>query len=282
MRRPGSPTGARWCGMARTSAETRPRAMTTAHCGAGRLRGGRRHPPACVFPTSAAIAPCGDDRARQRDGAAHCLRHPRLDCAAGVRRPTSATAPPRLSLPADFKRMLMTSNVWRRLTTTPMRFISDPDEWLQRRAQQLPTARGEWNAAAARTISDPALVRRRHGANSRTSTTTASRGRAAAGDIPGRRRHLPARRAAAQARHDLAMEGQQGPPYAEDMGDYGDALAMPGPRQPVADHHRPAAGLGQCARRLPVAGAERIHHMSMREQIAGVAGAARPAGAAGG
>ena len=41
------------------------------------------------------------------------------------------------------------------------------------------------------------------------------------------------------------MEGEQGRAYAEDMGTYGDALARCRRRQPVADHHRPQADIGQ-------------------------------------
>src|SRR4051812_29536268 len=44
----------------------------------------------------------------------------------------SATA---FSLPANFKRLLLTSNGWRSTNaTTPMRFVADTDEWLNRRA----------------------------------------------------------------------------------------------------------------------------------------------------
>jgi len=49
------------------------------------------------------------------------------------------------SLPANFKRMLLTSNVWRSTSGQPMRFISDPDEWLNRRAiNAQDSASGEW------------------------------------------------------------------------------------------------------------------------------------------
>ena len=48
-------------------------------------------------------------------------------------------------LPADFKRMLLTANVWRSTNTqAPMVFIPDTDEWLQRRAQGFYDAHGEW------------------------------------------------------------------------------------------------------------------------------------------
>ena len=48
-------------------------------------------------------------------------------------------------LPANYKRMLLTSNVWRESSTqTPMTFVPDLDEWLIRRADDWNTAHGEW------------------------------------------------------------------------------------------------------------------------------------------
>lgn len=49
-------------------------------------------------------------------------------------------------LPADYQRMLLTSNVWRSTSTqTPMRFIPDADEWLNRRISEASdNAWGEW------------------------------------------------------------------------------------------------------------------------------------------
>jgi hypothetical protein len=49
-------------------------------------------------------------------------------------------------LPANYKRMLSTSNVWRSTyTQAPMRFIPDTDEWLQRRRVNYYNApHGEW------------------------------------------------------------------------------------------------------------------------------------------
>jgi hypothetical protein len=49
------------------------------------------------------------------------------------------------NLPANYKRMLLTSNVW--LTTStqqPMRFIPDTDEWLRRRINSSSGSWGEW------------------------------------------------------------------------------------------------------------------------------------------
>jgi hypothetical protein len=48
-------------------------------------------------------------------------------------------------LPSDYKRMLLTSQVWRSTSTQqPMRFVSDTDEWMQRRASNENEAWGEW------------------------------------------------------------------------------------------------------------------------------------------
>lgn len=52
-------------------------------------------------------------------------------------------------LPADYKRMLLTSNVWRSTSAIqPLRFIADADEWLQRRARGYNSAWGEWTILA--------------------------------------------------------------------------------------------------------------------------------------
>jgi hypothetical protein len=52
---------------------------------------------------------------------------------------------PGFPLPADYKRMLLTSNVWRSTQTSyPMRFVPDTDEWMNRRARNYYDASGEW------------------------------------------------------------------------------------------------------------------------------------------
>ena len=50
------------------------------------------------------------------------------------------------NLPANYKRLLLTSNVWRSTSThQPMRFVPDSDEWLVRRtANATDSAWGEW------------------------------------------------------------------------------------------------------------------------------------------
>jgi hypothetical protein len=49
------------------------------------------------------------------------------------------------ALPANFKRMLLTANVWRSTSAVqPMMFIADADQWLQRRARGTYSSSGEW------------------------------------------------------------------------------------------------------------------------------------------
>jgi hypothetical protein len=48
-------------------------------------------------------------------------------------------------LPANYKRMILTANVWRSdQTQGPMRFVPDPDDWVRRRLQGISDSRGEW------------------------------------------------------------------------------------------------------------------------------------------
>jgi len=61
-------------------------------------------------------------------------------------------------LPSDFKRMLLTSEVWRSLQTqSPMRFIPDTNEWAQRRAMNYYDSRGEWTMMGGKMHIVPAM-----------------------------------------------------------------------------------------------------------------------------
>jgi hypothetical protein len=68
----------------------------------------------------------------------------------------SATA---FTLPADFKRFLLTTNVWRSTSTTqPMTFVADTDEWLNRRATNIyDTAWGEWTMLGGQMLIAPTM-----------------------------------------------------------------------------------------------------------------------------
>jgi hypothetical protein len=49
------------------------------------------------------------------------------------------------SMPSDYQRMLLTSNVWRSSNvTTPLSFIPDPDEWTRKEMQGHTIPTGEW------------------------------------------------------------------------------------------------------------------------------------------
>ena len=62
-------------------------------------------------------------------------------------------------LPADYKRMLLTSNVWRSTSASyPMRFVPDTDEWLNRRAQNWFDPAGEWTMLGGQMLIQPVLA----------------------------------------------------------------------------------------------------------------------------
>jgi hypothetical protein len=62
-------------------------------------------------------------------------------------------------LPVNFKRMLLTSNVWRSTTALyPMRFIPDTDEWMNRRVRNWNDwPHGEWTMLGGQILIFPAL-----------------------------------------------------------------------------------------------------------------------------
>jgi len=63
------------------------------------------------------------------------------------------------NLPADYKRMLLTANVWRSTSVlAPMRFVPDTDEWLNRRSRNIYDAWGEWTILANQIRIFPAMM----------------------------------------------------------------------------------------------------------------------------
>ena len=61
-------------------------------------------------------------------------------------------------LPADFKRMLLTTNVWRSTTQLhPMRFLPDYDEWLNRRSRDIYNPYAEWTIVRGQLLTAPAM-----------------------------------------------------------------------------------------------------------------------------
>jgi hypothetical protein len=63
------------------------------------------------------------------------------------------------NLPANYKRMLLSANVWRSTSSmTPSRFIPDTDEWLQRRARHWnEQPYGEWTMLGGQILLQPVM-----------------------------------------------------------------------------------------------------------------------------
>ena len=131
------------------------------------------------------------------------------------------------NLPADFKRMMLTANVWASSDTgAPMRFIADPDEWLQRRAANFFSGPGEWTMMGGQMLIEPAIPA---GATVRFAYLERNCISLASGGF-GDRFQSDADSFVLDARLlKLGMiwqwKAHKGSPYAEDMGTYGDALA---------------------------------------------------------
>ena len=155
-------------------------------------------------------------------------------------------------MPADYKRMLLKSEVWRSTSyLQPMSYIADINEWIQRRAMSRNTSWGEWIRIGGQMHIWPIM------GSDLTATVRlpqqelhqSRREAAASGDsfVSRTTTVLCSTSKPAQARHDLSVEGQQWrSPYSEDMGSYGDALMMamaadrPGPDTGPGDRPRPA------------------------------------------
>lgn len=61
-------------------------------------------------------------------------------------------------LPANYKRMLLTSEVWKSTSTqTPMTYIVDTNEWVRRRSQPWTSAWGEWTMLGGQIVIRPIM-----------------------------------------------------------------------------------------------------------------------------
>jgi len=130
-------------------------------------------------------------------------------------------------LPANYKRMLLTSSVWRSTSTQePMMFVSDVDEWIRRRSYNESGAWGEWILMGGQLLIHPVMgvgVSARHSYLDRNCVALASGGFGDSFLADGDRFRLDERLL------KLGMIWQwmanKGSPYAEPMGTYSDALA---------------------------------------------------------
>ena len=131
-------------------------------------------------------------------------------------------------LPSDYKRMLLTSSVWGANTQTPMRFVPDTDEWLQRRAAGDADSSGEWTMLGGQMHIHPALA---YGATARYAYLDKNCIVRASDGIFTDRFWSDTDYYRLDSRLlELGMiwqwKAQKGAPYAEDMGTWGDALAL--------------------------------------------------------
>lgn len=62
------------------------------------------------------------------------------------------------NLPADYKRMLLTSELWKSTSIqTPMAYIVDTNEWVRRRNQPWTSAWGEWTMLGGQIVIQPVM-----------------------------------------------------------------------------------------------------------------------------
>jgi hypothetical protein len=131
-------------------------------------------------------------------------------------------------LPANYKRMLLTSNVWRSTTALqPMMFVPDADLWLQRRALNRYSAWGEWTMLSGQINIWPVMatgVTATFGYLDKNCIALASGGVGTEFMADGDGYALDERLL------KLGMiwqwKAQKGSPYQEDLGSFGDALTI--------------------------------------------------------
>lgn len=156
------------------------------------------------------------------------------------------------TLPSNFRRMLLTGNVWRSTSALqPMTFYPDTDEWLARRAQNWSDAWGEWTMYGGKLHIWPVMgagITARHLYLDKNCINLASGGVSDRFLADGDSFRLDERLL------KLGMiwqwKAQKGSPYAEDMGTYGDALQIAmgnDTPSPIIIDRRPASFAGRIA-----------------------------------
>jgi hypothetical protein len=139
-------------------------------------------------------------------------------------------------LPANYKRMLLTSNVWRSTDTQqPMSFYPDTDEWLQRRAADEGDNLGEWTIYGGQIHIDPIMA---VGVSARFSYLDKNCINLASGGVSDRFASDNDTYRLDERLLKLGMifnwKKDKGSPYAENMGEYSDAIAT------AMGHDKPA------------------------------------------
>jgi hypothetical protein len=139
-------------------------------------------------------------------------------------------------LPADYKRMLLSTNLWRSTSSQrPLKFISDPDEWVQRQLANDNDTPGSWAKFGNEIHFSPGLtpgesVKFVYLEKNCIALTSGGFGDRFQADTDTFR--LDERLLKLGMTYDWKMK--KGSPYAEDMGTYQDAINM------VAGHDKPA------------------------------------------
>jgi len=157
-------------------------------------------------------------------------------------------------LPANYKRMLLTANVWRSTDTQkPMVFVPDADEWIQRRISNAgDISRGEWTMLGGNMVIFPVLAAAQTATFVYLDKNCVVLAAGGFGDrfmADGDSFRLDER--VLKLGMIWQWKAQKGSPYAEDMGTYSDALAnvmghdAPAPiiidRRPMSHHNRGVA-----------------------------------------
>ena len=154
------------------------------------------------------------------------------------------------NLPANYKRMLLNTNVWRSTSTQqPMRFFPDFDQWQQRRAAAEADAWGEWTLYGGQIHIVPVMP---VGTTARFAYLDKNCVVLNSGGVGDRFTNDADSFRLDERLLKLGMiwqwKAHKGSPYAEDMGTYSDALAVamgadnPAPiiidRKPISWHAR--------------------------------------------
>jgi hypothetical protein len=131
-------------------------------------------------------------------------------------------------LPANYRRMLLTSEVWRSTSALqPMTFVPDANDWIQRRALNRFSAWGEWTIIGNQMLIWPVMgvgVTATFAYLDKNCVALASGGYGDTFQADGDSFALNER--VLKLGMIWQWKAQKGSPYAEDMGTYGDALTI--------------------------------------------------------
>jgi hypothetical protein len=130
------------------------------------------------------------------------------------------------TLPANYKRMVLTANVWSSQTALmPMEFIPDIDEWMQRRALNRYNQRGEWTMLGGQMLIFPVMPVGQTASfayidKNCIDLSSGGRGNEFLNDLDS----FTLDERLLRLGMIWQWKAQKGSAYAEDMGTYGDAL----------------------------------------------------------